>query len=180
MIKNTAVKITHRLPAQDDRAAVGATMNLRDAQSQYLVTLVPGEAEEEPQFLAPPYRWTLVRAALRTATPGERRHPRSGEWEHAYGEPVPGATAGQQLRVINRRYTRDQRDTRAVTAVIWGSRPRPAIERAVGARAGSGDWPGRLADALTAFARLPWPPSLLVRPGAAPGREAAGKPAAGE
>jgi uncharacterized protein len=44
VIKNTAVKIVHRLPAADDRDAVGATMNLTDDQSQYLVTLVPGEA----------------------------------------------------------------------------------------------------------------------------------------
>jgi hypothetical protein len=44
VIKNTAIKITHRLPAADDRDAVGATMNLTPEQSQYLVTLVPGEA----------------------------------------------------------------------------------------------------------------------------------------
>ena len=44
VIKNTAVKIVHRLPAADDRAAVGATMNLHDAQSEYLVTLPPGQA----------------------------------------------------------------------------------------------------------------------------------------
>jgi uncharacterized protein len=44
VIKNTAVKIVHRLPAADDREAVGATMNLTDAQSRYLVTLPPGQA----------------------------------------------------------------------------------------------------------------------------------------
>jgi len=44
VIKNTAVKIVHRLPARDDRDAVGATMNLTPAQSRYLVTLLPGEA----------------------------------------------------------------------------------------------------------------------------------------
>jgi len=44
VIKNTAVKIVHRLPAADDRDTVGATMNLTPAQSQYLVTLPPGEA----------------------------------------------------------------------------------------------------------------------------------------
>ncbi|MGH3193128.1 MAG: hypothetical protein ACRDOL_38935, partial [Streptosporangiaceae bacterium] len=44
VIKNTAVKIVHRLPAADDRQAVGATMNLTDDQSAYLVTLAPGEA----------------------------------------------------------------------------------------------------------------------------------------
>jgi hypothetical protein len=44
VIKNTAVKIVHRLPAADDRQAVGATMNLTEDQSAYLVTLVPGQA----------------------------------------------------------------------------------------------------------------------------------------
>ncbi|MFJ3585163.1 ATP-binding protein [Streptomyces sp. NPDC090127] len=44
VIKNTAAKVVHRLPAQDDREAVGATMNITEAQSEYLVTLRPGEA----------------------------------------------------------------------------------------------------------------------------------------
>ena len=44
VIKNTAVKGVHRLPAADDREAVGATMNLAPAQSEYVVTLAPGEA----------------------------------------------------------------------------------------------------------------------------------------
>ncbi len=121
----------------------------------------------------------LVRAALRTA-PGGGRHPRSGECENAYGEPIPRATVTQQLRVINRRYARDQHDTRAVTTVIWGTRPRPAIERAVGARVGNDDWPAWLADALTAFARLPWPRKLLLRPGASRALVTAGRQAGGE
>ena len=44
VLKNTALKIVHRLPAADDREAVGATMNLSEAQSQYVVTLAPGTA----------------------------------------------------------------------------------------------------------------------------------------
>lgn len=44
VIKNTSVKIMHRLPAADDRASVGATMNLSESQSHYVVTLPPGEA----------------------------------------------------------------------------------------------------------------------------------------
>src|SRR5579875_2002121 len=44
VIKNTAVKIAHRLPAADDRDAVGATMNMTRAQNRFLVTLRPGEA----------------------------------------------------------------------------------------------------------------------------------------
>lgn len=31
VVKNTACKILHRLPAEDDRASVGATMNLSEA-----------------------------------------------------------------------------------------------------------------------------------------------------
>ena len=44
VIKNTAVKITHRLPAADDREVVGATMNMTQAQNRFLVTLNPGQA----------------------------------------------------------------------------------------------------------------------------------------
>jgi DNA helicase HerA-like ATPase len=44
VIKNTAIKIVHRLPALDDRQAVGATMNMGQVQSDYLVTLRPGTA----------------------------------------------------------------------------------------------------------------------------------------
>ena len=44
VIKNTAVKIVHRLPAADDRGAVGATINATAAQSRYLVTLPAGQA----------------------------------------------------------------------------------------------------------------------------------------
>lgn len=42
VVKNTALKIVHRLPALDDRMTVGATMNLSEAQSNYVVTLDPG------------------------------------------------------------------------------------------------------------------------------------------
>jgi hypothetical protein len=44
VIKNTALKIVHRLPAADDRTVAGATMNLSERQSQYVVTLEPGAA----------------------------------------------------------------------------------------------------------------------------------------
>lgn len=44
VIKNTAVKVVHRLPAEDDRKAVGATMNLDEGQSRNVVSLSPREA----------------------------------------------------------------------------------------------------------------------------------------
>jgi len=44
VVKNTALKILHRLPAQDDRQMVGAAMNLDADQSRQVVSLEPGVA----------------------------------------------------------------------------------------------------------------------------------------
>ena len=44
VVKNTALKVLHRLPAADDRATVGATMNLDAVQSRAVVSLPPGRA----------------------------------------------------------------------------------------------------------------------------------------
>jgi DNA helicase HerA-like ATPase len=44
VIKNTALKVVHRLPAADDRDAVGATMNLQADQSELVVALPAGVA----------------------------------------------------------------------------------------------------------------------------------------
>ena len=44
VVKNTALKIVHRLPAADDRQVVGAAMNLDDEQSRQVVSLPPGVA----------------------------------------------------------------------------------------------------------------------------------------
>jgi hypothetical protein len=150
------------------------------AMRQVISDGTPGCAGEEPQFLAPPYRWMRVRAALRAAPPGASRHPRSAEWEHTYRQAIPGTTAARQLRLIDRWYARDQSNTPAVTTVIWGSRPNPAIEQSVGARAGADVWPARLTAALSAFATLRWPRKMLIRPGGDHRREAAGKQASGD
>jgi hypothetical protein len=44
VIKNTALKVVHRLPAFDDRHQVGAAMNLDEDQSREVVSLRPGVA----------------------------------------------------------------------------------------------------------------------------------------
>jgi uncharacterized protein len=44
VIKNTALKVLHRLPANDDREVVGAAMNLDGDQSRQVVSLRPGVA----------------------------------------------------------------------------------------------------------------------------------------
>jgi len=43
-VKNTALKVVHRLPARDDRDLVGAAMNLDEDQSRQVVSLAPGVA----------------------------------------------------------------------------------------------------------------------------------------
>ena len=65
--------------------------------------------------------------------------------------------------MVTRWYARDQRDTQAVTTVIWGIRPHTAIEQAAGSRVGGPDWPAQLTEMLTAFAKAPWPLALLRR-----------------
>ena len=44
VVKNTALKVVHRLPAGDDRDLVGAAMNLDPDQSRQVVSLAPGVA----------------------------------------------------------------------------------------------------------------------------------------
>lgn len=44
VVKNTALKVVHRLPAHDDRFVVGAAMNLDPDQSRQVVSLPPGVA----------------------------------------------------------------------------------------------------------------------------------------
>ena len=80
VIKNTAVKIVHRLPAADDREAVGATMNATPSQSRYLVTLPPGQAAVFSDGMDFPVLVQVkdgTRARAATARPG-RRCPRGG------------------------------------------------------------------------------------------------------
>jgi hypothetical protein len=71
VIKNTAVKVVHRLPAADDREAVGATMNLTPDQSAYLVTLVPVRPRSSPTA------WTPRCSPGCPTAPAERLAPRS-------------------------------------------------------------------------------------------------------
>src|SRR5690242_3045710 len=84
VVKNTAVKVVHRLPAEDDRRAVGATMNLTPAQEQYIVTLPPGEAAvfadgaDYPWLARMPDGTEREAAEAPTASPASIVTPRSG------------------------------------------------------------------------------------------------------
>ena len=75
VVKNSAVKIVHRLPAQDDRHAVGTTMNLSDHQSRQVVTLPAGRAAvfvdgmDHPVLVAMPLGEQRENAAPADRTP---------------------------------------------------------------------------------------------------------------
>jgi uncharacterized protein len=75
VVKNSALKIVHRLPAQDDRDFVGATMNLDSRQSQYVVALRPGQAAafsdgmDRPVLVQMPLRETHEDAAAAISIP---------------------------------------------------------------------------------------------------------------
>ena len=77
VVKNTALKVVHRLPAADDRELVGATMNLDEDQSRQVVSLRAGRG-----------RGVRGRHGPAAAGPGAVRRGPGG------GRPGPAAAAG--------------------------------------------------------------------------------------
>ena len=121
---------------------------------------------EEPGWLAPAYRWALVLDALRSAEGkdlGAGPHPRTREWERAYGRAVTGDTCARQVGTVQRWYDGAQRDAREVRAVAFGVDDPSAVETAAGARAGDDDFEERLTDYLEEFADCRWPRLYLTR-----------------
>ena len=76
VIKTPRSRSCHRLPAADDRGTVGATMNLNDAQSEYLVTLPPGEAAVHADGMDYPLLARMPDGTAReTAVPAQTASP---------------------------------------------------------------------------------------------------------
>ena len=75
VVKNTALKVMHRLPAADDREAVGATMNLRPEQSEVVVALPPGVAAVSVDGMDRPVLARMVAGDARES-PERARHDR--------------------------------------------------------------------------------------------------------
>jgi uncharacterized protein len=120
---------------------------------------------EEPRWLAPAYKWTLVLDALKSAdrkTPGAGPHPRSAEWERTYGQVVTGETCARQVGTVQRWYDGAQRDVWEVRTVAFGVDAPSAIERAVGAISEDDDFEDRLTGYLEQFIDCRWPRLYLT------------------
>ena len=120
---------------------------------------------EEPKWLAPAYKWTLVLDALKSAdrkNPGAGRHPRSSEWERTYGQAITGDTCARQVGTVQRWYDGAQRDDWEVRAVAFGVDTPSDIEKAVGARAEDDDFEERLTGYLDQFVDCRWPRLYLT------------------
>jgi hypothetical protein len=120
---------------------------------------------EEPRWLAPAYKWTLVLDALKSLdrkTPGAGPHPRSSEWERTYGQAIPGDTVARQVGIVQRWYDGSQRDVWEVRSVAFGVDGPSAIERAAGAIAEDDDFEERLTGYLEQFIDCRWPRLYLT------------------
>ena len=99
-VKNTALKVVHRLPARDDRDLVGAAMNLDEDQSRQVVSLPAGVAAVFADGMDRPVRVTVPFGGDReAAAPGPapplvaRRSPACG----------PVCTGGRACTVLDMR-----------------------------------------------------------------------------
>jgi DNA helicase HerA-like ATPase len=120
---------------------------------------------EEPVWLAPAYKWTLVLDALKSAdrmSPGAGPHPRSSEWERTYGQAITGDTCARQVGTVQRWYDGAQRDDWEVRAVAFGVDSPSDVEKAVGARSENDDFEERLTGYLDQFVDCRWPRLYLT------------------
>jgi hypothetical protein len=78
LVKNSAVKLMHRLPAEDDRATVGATMNLTDEQSAHVVALEPGTVVAHSAGMDRPVLARIDRVSTQSKTGAASSPPKLG------------------------------------------------------------------------------------------------------
>ncbi|MEZ5321940.1 MAG: ATP-binding protein [Microthrixaceae bacterium] len=72
VVKNTALRIVHRLPAGDDRELVGASMNLSEQQSEAVVALQPGRAAVFSEGMDHPALVAIGGGTAREREPGHQ------------------------------------------------------------------------------------------------------------
>jgi hypothetical protein len=102
VVKNTALKVLHRLPAQDDREVVGAAMNLDADQSRQVVSLRPGVAAVFADGMDRPLRIRIPfgGAKERLPRPTDRSVPVRGRRSAACG---PVCVSGRACSLLELR-----------------------------------------------------------------------------
>jgi DNA helicase HerA-like ATPase len=162
--------VDHAVAARS--SAIGHTISPHELASHVVETLrvlvLTGNTHkgEEPQWLAPSYRWCLVRDALADADRGDlsaAAHPRTSEWEEVYGKSIPGDTSRAQLDSVQRWLNADQRDSVALRVINYGTYERSATEIALGTSREADDWDSRLAAHLEEYRNCGWPVRYLAK-----------------
>jgi hypothetical protein len=128
--------------------------------------LIRGErhAQEEPEWLAPAYRWSLVWDSLKRielTQPNSGPHPESEVWRLTYGRAVPGESSADQLKLVAEWIAVDQRDSASLRTIAYGNDEAPAITGPVGVRPDSPQWTARLTEVLGVFQSCDWPLRVL-------------------
>ncbi len=157
-VKNTALKILHRLPAHDDRQVVGAAMNLDADQSRQVVSLPPGLAAVFADGMDRPVRIAVPFGGdgERPPAPGELAGPPvTGRRSAACG---PACTGGRACTLLELRAAdlllSAPEDAwlrvwaEALVLAYLTNRPRPAVPAGLRQRWAALD--GRLRDCLLA------------------------------
>jgi hypothetical protein len=157
VVKNTALKIVHRLPARDDRDLVGATMNLDAEQSKQVVSFPPGVAAVFADGMDRPLR-ILVPFDDQTdaSAPGQLAEPPvAGRRSPACGPTCAGGRACNLLELRSADLLADSPDfawlrvwTEAMVLAFLTNSPLPAVPASLRQR-----WSGldrRLAECVLA------------------------------
>jgi hypothetical protein len=122
---------------------------------------------QEPQWLAPAWRWAGLLDELRTWDrdhPGTGQHPRTRDLEVRHSRAIPGSTCAEQAATVQRWHDAAQRDPEILRVVALGVRLPSGVEQAVGARISDPEWSLRLAAALADFPATDWVSAQLALP----------------
>ena len=141
-------------------AHVTAAMRAGLRDRQYLCS------REEPQWLAPAYRWALVLDGLRGYDrdhPGAGPHPSTAEWAALHGHAIAGGSCAEQVATVQR-WDEEARRERQVRLIAFGAGVPSAIEQALDTRAGDPEWEQRLTAALAELSDCRWALDLLRPP----------------
>jgi hypothetical protein len=159
-VASRTAAIASRVSGPALAAHVTAAMRAGLRGGQYLCS------REEPEWLAPAYRWALVLDSLRGYDrdhPGAGPHPSTTSWAAAYGRAIPASSCAGQLATVQR-WDDEARRGRQVRVIAFGAGAPSAIEQAIGARVSDPDWEQRLTAALAEFTDCRWALDQLRAP----------------